>query len=43
VGDPKLTLARSFGRAAHDYERGRPDWPEEVADVAALDPGATAS
>jgi SAM-dependent methyltransferase len=41
VGDPKLTLARSFGRAANDYELGRPLWPDEVADVAELDAGAT--
>jgi SAM-dependent methyltransferase len=41
VGDPKLMLARSFGGAAHDYELGRPEWPAEVVDVAALDAGAT--
>jgi SAM-dependent methyltransferase len=41
VGDPKLTLALSFGRAAQDYERGRPEWPAELVDLAGLDAGAT--
>jgi SAM-dependent methyltransferase len=33
MSDPR---AASFGRAAEDYERGRPGWPERVAEVAAL-------
>jgi len=37
VNDPR---AASFGRAATDYERGRPGWPERVADVAGLVPDA---
>ena len=37
VSDPR---ARSFGAAAADYERGRPGWPERVAEVAGLPPGA---
>ncbi len=41
MGDPKLTLGLSFGRAARDYELGRPEWPEEIVDVAGLEPGAT--
>ena len=35
--DPR---ARSFGAAAADYERGRPEYPERVADVAGLPPSA---
>ena len=31
--DPR---ARSFGAAADDYERGRPEWPERVVEAAAL-------
>jgi SAM-dependent methyltransferase len=34
-------LAESFDRAAADYERGRPGWPPEVAEVAGLDPSST--
>jgi SAM-dependent methyltransferase len=41
VGDPKLTLALSFGRAAQDYERGRPEWPTELVDLSGLESGAT--
>jgi SAM-dependent methyltransferase len=26
-------LAQAFGRAAEDYERGRPDWPAEALDL----------
>jgi SAM-dependent methyltransferase len=37
VTDPR---ARSFGVAAEDYERGRPGWPERVADAAKLPPDA---
>ncbi len=37
MADPR---AASFGRAAADYERGRPGWPERVADVAELPPEA---
>src|SRR5581483_481140 len=37
MSDPR---AASFGRAAEDYERGRPGWPERVADVAELPPEA---
>jgi SAM-dependent methyltransferase len=33
VTDPR---ARSFGAAAADYARGRPEWPERVVDVAGL-------
>jgi SAM-dependent methyltransferase len=33
VSDPR---ARSFGAAAGDYERGRPGWPDRVAEVAGL-------
>lgn len=33
MSDPR---AASFGRAAGDYERGRPGWPERVVDVADL-------
>jgi ubiquinone/menaquinone biosynthesis C-methylase UbiE len=36
--DPR---AASFGAVAEDYERGRPGWPERVADVADLPPAAT--
>jgi SAM-dependent methyltransferase len=32
--------ARSFGAAAADYERGRPGWPERVADAADLQASA---
>jgi ubiquinone/menaquinone biosynthesis C-methylase UbiE len=35
-----VTLSRSFGRAAADYELGRPDWPREVAEVAGVPRGA---
>jgi SAM-dependent methyltransferase len=35
--DPR---ALSFGAAAEDYERGRPEWPERVAEVAGLPPSA---
>jgi SAM-dependent methyltransferase len=31
--DPR---ARSFGAAAEDYERGRPGWPDRVAEIAEL-------
>lgn len=41
MDDSKLTVALGFGRAARDYELGRPEWPAEVVDVAALDAGAT--
>jgi SAM-dependent methyltransferase len=37
VTDPR---AASFGAVAADYERGRPGWPERVADVAELPPDA---
>ncbi|HZS31612.1 MAG TPA: class I SAM-dependent methyltransferase [Gaiellaceae bacterium] len=37
MSDPR---ARSFGSAAEDYERGRPGWPDRVADVAGLPPDA---
>jgi len=37
VSDPR---ARSFGAAAEDYERGRPGWPDRVAEVAELPPDA---
>jgi ubiquinone/menaquinone biosynthesis C-methylase UbiE len=30
-----IARARSFGRVATDYERGRPEWPEEVIERAA--------
>jgi SAM-dependent methyltransferase len=33
MSDPR---AASFGAVAEDYERGRPGWPERVADVAGL-------
>ena len=33
-------LRLSFGNAAADYERGRPGWPDEVAEVAGLPPEA---
>jgi SAM-dependent methyltransferase len=32
--------ARSFGAVAEDYERGRPGWPDRVAEVAELPPDA---
>ena len=32
--DPPLRLA--FGNSASDYERGRPEWPDEVAQVGGL-------
>ncbi len=35
-------LALSFGRAAADYERGRPDWPDEGIDHAIDQLGLTA-
>lgn len=35
-----MKLARSFGRAASDYELGRPTWPREVAEVAGIPPSA---
>jgi ubiquinone/menaquinone biosynthesis C-methylase UbiE len=35
MSDPR---ARSFGAAAADYERGRPGWPDRVAEVAELPP-----
>ncbi len=35
-----MTLARSFGRAAADYELGRPGWPCEVTEVAGIPPSA---
>jgi SAM-dependent methyltransferase len=38
VSDPR---ARSFGAAAADYERGRPGWPDRVAEIAGLPPEAT--
>lgn len=34
-------LARSFGRAAQEYELGRPDWPREAAEVAGVPATAT--
>jgi SAM-dependent methyltransferase len=37
MSDPR---AASFGAVAEDYERGRPGWPERVADVAGLPPDA---
>ena len=37
MSDPR---AASFGAVAEDYERGRPGWPERVADVAELSPDA---
>jgi len=37
MNDPR---ARSFGAAADDYERGRPGWPNRVAEVAELSPDA---
>jgi len=37
VSDPR---ARSFGAAAEDYERGRPGWPDRVAEIAELPPDA---
>jgi len=41
LSDP---LAHVFGRAAEDYERGRPDWPAEALDLVSrelsLDPSA---
>jgi SAM-dependent methyltransferase len=33
--------ARSFGRVAKEYERGRPEWPDAVADAAVLPASAT--
>jgi ubiquinone/menaquinone biosynthesis C-methylase UbiE len=36
-----MTLSRSFGRAAADYELGRPHWPREVAEVAGIPPDAS--
>jgi ubiquinone/menaquinone biosynthesis C-methylase UbiE len=36
-----VTLSRSFGRAAVDYELGRPSWPREAADVASVPSSAT--
>ena len=35
------SLAHSFDRAAQDYERGRPGWPPEVAEVAGVSEAAT--
>jgi SAM-dependent methyltransferase len=32
---------RSFERAAEEYDRGRPGWPDEVLDVVPVDVGAT--
>jgi SAM-dependent methyltransferase len=39
MSDP--AVAESFARAAEHYERGRPGWPPEVADVARLPRTAT--
>ncbi len=36
--EPLLRLA--FGNAAADYERGRPEWPDEIATVGRLSPDA---
>jgi ubiquinone/menaquinone biosynthesis C-methylase UbiE len=36
-----VELARSFGRAAADYERGRPGWPQEAVDSFGLPRAAT--
>ena len=33
--------ARSFDRAAEEYDRGRPGWPEEVLDVVPVEASAT--
>jgi ubiquinone/menaquinone biosynthesis C-methylase UbiE len=33
--------ARSFERAAEEYDRGRPAWPEAVLDAVPVEPGAT--
>jgi len=33
--------AQSFGRAALEYERGRPGWPEEALDLVPVPPDAT--
>jgi SAM-dependent methyltransferase len=33
-------LRLSFGNAAEDYERGRPEWPEAIADIGGLPPAA---
>jgi SAM-dependent methyltransferase len=38
LSDPR---ARSFGAAAEDYERGRPGWPDRVAEIAELPPDST--
>jgi SAM-dependent methyltransferase len=40
-GSTSHSLARSFDRAATDYERGRPGWPPGVVDVVPLDSSAT--
>ena len=37
VSDP----SRSFGRAALEYDRGRPDWPPELLDALPLGAGST--
>jgi ubiquinone/menaquinone biosynthesis C-methylase UbiE len=36
--DTELRL--SFGNAAEDYERGRPEWPDAIADIGGLPPEA---
>jgi len=36
-------LAQVFGRAAEDYERGRPDWPGEALDLVSRELGLEAS
>jgi SAM-dependent methyltransferase len=36
LSDP---LAKVFGRAAEDYERGRPDWPAEALDLVSRELG----
>ena len=33
-------LGLSFGRSAADYERGRPGWPQEVAEIGGLAPAS---
>lgn len=36
-----MSLGRSFGRVAKEYERGRPEWPAAVVDAADLPASAT--
>lgn len=40
--EPRADPARSFGRRAEAYDRGRPGWPEQALDLVPVEPAATA-